>query len=87
MTMSTPNPLEAAAIPSAVAVLQALQTFLTNLGTDPTQLAVKAPGALQVFLGTVELQVPALATAEFSALQSTANSKIAGWIASLEKKA
>lgn len=85
--MSTPNPLQAAAIPAAVAALQALQTFLANLGTDPLQLAAKFPGALQVFLGSVELQAPALATSELAALQSAANTKIAAWIASLQAKA
>jgi hypothetical protein len=85
--MSTPNPLVAAAAPSAIAVLQALQTFLTNLGTDPTQVPVKFPGALQVFLGSVELQAPALATSELSALQTAANSKIASWITALQAKA
>lgn len=85
--MSTPNPLEQAAIPSAIAVLNALQTFLTNLGTDPAKIPVTAPGALQVLLGSVELQAPALANSEWSAVQSAANTKIAGWITSLKAKA
>lgn len=84
--MSTPNPIVAAAAPSAIAVLQALQAFLANLGTDPTQVPVKFPGALQVFLGSVELQAPALATSELSALQGVANTKIASWIAALQTK-
>lgn len=78
------NPIVTAAVPSLVATLQALQTFVTNLGTDPTQVPAKFPGALQVFLGTVELQFPALATSEFGALQSDANAKISQWIASLQ---
>lgn len=85
--MSTENPIVAAAAPSAIAVLQALQSFLANLGTDPAQVPVKFPGALQVFLGSVELQAPALATSELSALQSVANSKISGWITALQTKA
>jgi hypothetical protein len=82
--MSTPNPLVAAAAPSLIAVLQALQTFVGNLGTDPTQVPAKFPGALQVLLGSVELQLPALASAEFTTLQSEANTKIAAWIKSLQ---
>lgn len=84
--MSTPNPLEQAAIPSALAILAALQTFITNLGTDPAKIPVTAPGALQVLLGSVELQAPVLANSEWAAVQSTANSKIAGWITSLKAK-
>lgn len=83
--MSTPDPLIVAAAPSAIAVLKALQTFLADLGTDPLQVPVKFPGALQVFLGNVELQAPALATSELAALQTAANSKIAGWISALQK--
>lgn len=82
--MSTPNPVLVAAAPSLVAVLTALQTFIGNLGTDPAQVAVKFPGALQVLLGNVELQIPTLAVAEFSALQADANNKIGAWIKSLQ---
>jgi hypothetical protein len=73
------------AAPALIAALQALQTFITNLGTDPAQVAVKFPGALQVFLGTVEMQVPGLLTSELSALQADANTRIAAWIANLQK--
>lgn len=82
--MSNPNPIEQAAIPSAIAILQAFQTFVTNLGTDPLEVAAKFPGALQIFLGSVELQGPALATSELSALQSTVNTTVAGWISKLQ---
>ena len=85
--MSTPNPIEVAAIPTAVAALEALQQFFTNLGTDPLQVAAKFPGALQVFIGTVELQAPTLAGSELSALQSAVNAKIASVITTLKAKA
>ena len=81
--MSTPNPIVAAAEPTAVAVLKAMQAFIANLGTDPLQVAVKFPGAAQIFLGTVEMQLPALASTEFSALQAEVNTKIAAWITKL----
>jgi hypothetical protein len=84
--MSTPNPIEVAAIPSAVAILQAVQAFMNNLGTDPLQAGVKLPGALQIFIGTVEMQAPTLASSEFGALQTTLNSKIAAWITKLQAK-
>jgi hypothetical protein len=48
---------------------------------------VKFPGALQVLLGSVEMQLPALATAEFGAVQLAANDKIAGWVKSLQAMA
>lgn len=80
---SLPGSLEAAAIPTAVAVLKAAQQLLANLGTDPLQIAAKAPGALQVFIGTVEMQAPSLITSEFSAVQTDVNTKINSWIAKL----
>lgn len=85
--MSTPNPVVVAAAPALVAVLEAVQTFVANLGTDPMQIAVKFPGALQVLLGTIELQVPTLATAELGTLQSEVNTKIAGLITKLKAQA
>ena len=84
---TTPNPIVAAAVPSLVSVLHALQTFVANLGSDPEQVAVKFPGALQVLIGSVELQLPALATSEFTTLQADANTKIGAWIAAVEKAA
>jgi hypothetical protein len=84
---TTPNPIVSAAVPSLISVLQALQTFVANLGTDPVQVPAKFPGALQILIGSVELQLPTLATAEFATLQADANTKIAAWIASLQKAA
>ena len=75
--MSTPNPVLEAAKPAILASLQALQTFLTNLGTDPAQVAVKLPGAAQVLLGTIEMQLPGLAASELGAVQADLNAKIA----------
>jgi hypothetical protein len=45
---------------------------------------VTFPGALQVLLGDIELQLPALANSEFGVVQTAAQSKIAGWQASLK---
>jgi hypothetical protein len=78
------NPIVVAAVPSLVSVLQALQVFVANLGTDPAQVPVKFPAALQILLGSVELQLPALASAEFGAVQVAANDKFAAWIKSLQ---
>lgn len=85
--MSTPSPVspfEQAAIPTAIQIVEALQTFFTNLGTDPTQWAIKLPGAAQVLLGTVELQGPALAIAEAGALGATVNGKLSAWLTALQ---
>jgi hypothetical protein len=82
--MSTPNPVLVAAAPSLIAAIQALEAFVANLGTDPLQIPVKFPGALQVLLGQLELQLPAVAQAEFSTLQAQANAKFAAWITSLQ---
>ena len=84
--MSTPNPLLKAAAPSLINILGAVNTFITNLGTDPAQIAVKFPGALAVLLGTIEIQLPGLAGSELGALQTAASAQIAGWIAGLQKQ-
>lgn len=78
------NPILAAATPSIVAVLQAFQQFIANMGTDPAQLAVKFPGAVQIFLGTAELQLPAVEAAELGAVQADVNAKVAALIAKLQ---
>lgn len=85
MTNPVATQIEAAAAPSLIAVLQAVQTFVANLGTDPARIPAKFPGALQVLVGSVELQLPALAVAELATLQGNANAKIASWISSLQK--
>lgn len=82
--MSTPNPILVAAVPSLLAVISAIETLVTNMGTDPAQFVVKWPGALSVFLGTVEMQLPALAISEISAVQAAANTKLAAWATSLK---
>jgi len=82
--MSTPNPIAAAAAPSLISVLQAVQTFVANLGTDPAQIPVKLPGALQVLLGNIELQLPTVAAAEFGVVTAEANTKINAWITHLK---
>ena len=83
----TANPIEAAATPSLIAVLQALKQFNVNIGADPTKWALTVPGAFTILVGTVQLQLPALAVEEGAALQTDVNSKIDGWIASLQAKA
>ncbi|MDA8119143.1 MAG: hypothetical protein M0Z85_03645 [Gammaproteobacteria bacterium] len=85
--MSTPNPLtpiEQAAIPSVVAVLEAVQAFIANMGTDPMQWTVKFPGALVALQGAVMLQAPLLANAEGAAISAQANTTVAGWISKLQ---
>lgn len=83
--MSTPNPIEQAAIPSAIAALTALKTFLTTVtSADPTTLPAVVPAALQVFIGTVELQAPTLASNELAAVGTVGVSTINGWISKLQ---
>jgi hypothetical protein len=85
MTNPVLTTLEGAAAPSLVQVLTALQTFVTNLGTDPSKVALTFPGAAQVLLGTIELQGPALLASEFTTAQSLVQSRISAWIASVQK--
>lgn len=89
--MSTPNPIEQAAeqaaIPTAIAVLQALKQFKADLGGDPTKLPLTAGPAFLKFTATVELQAPTLANNEWAAVGSTFDSKVDSWISSLQAKA
>lgn len=86
MTSTTVNPLEQAAIPSAIAILLALKQFKTDLGTNPMMIPATAGPALMKFTATVELQAPALATTEWSAAGTEFDSKVDGWISSLTAK-
>lgn len=81
------NAIETAAIPTAVAILQALQQLLANIGTDPAQAVLKIPGAVDIFVGTVKMQFPSLVSAELGAVQTAANTEIASLIASLKAAA
>lgn len=85
--MSTVNPLEQAAIPTAIAVLQALKQLKADLGTDPAKIPLTAGPALLKFTATVELQAPVLANNEWATVGNTFDAKVDGWIALLEKKA
>jgi hypothetical protein len=82
--MSTPNPFISAAAPELIAILNAVKQLMANLGTDPLQVVAKFPGASQVFMGTVLMQFPALASAEFGAVQTGVTAQIDGLIAKLQ---
>jgi len=83
--MSTPNPALVAAAPSLLAAIQAVRTFIANLGSDPMQVALKFPGALQVLIGNLELQIPGLAQAEFGVVTQAADARLAAAEAELQK--
>jgi hypothetical protein len=78
------NPIEQAAIPTAVAILQAAKQFAVNVGNDPATIAAKAPGALQVLVGTIEMQFPALLSAELGAAQTAVQAKLDDLITKLQ---
>ncbi len=83
--MSAPTPLLTAAAPELIAALTAIKTFNANIGADPTKWALTVPPALVILLGTVQLQVPALVSAESATIQADINTKVDGWIAQLQK--
>jgi hypothetical protein len=85
--MSTPNPLLVAGTPALIAVLQAIKQFNANIGADPAKWVITVPGALTILLGTVELQLPALATAEAGAALTDVNARIDSWITKLQAAA
>ena len=82
--MSTPNPVLVAAAPSLIASLQALQTFVTDLGPDPVQVPLRFPGASAKLLGSLELQLPALLASEYGAAQAVVNTQIGSLITKLQ---
>lgn len=84
MTNAIVTTLEQGAIPTAIAVLQALKQFKTDLGTNPDQIPLTVGPALVKFTATVELQAPALASSEWNAAGSAFDSKVDGWISSLQ---
>ena len=86
MTQSVTDAMEAAAIPTAIAIVNALDQFRQDLGANPTQIPLTVGPAFVKFMATVELQGPALATNEWSAIQSQAGSQFASWKAALQAK-
>ena len=82
--MSTPNPILVAASPALIAILQAVQTFNTNIGADPTKWALTVPGAFQILLGSIQLQLPGIAVAEGTLVQTEINTKVGSWITALQ---
>jgi hypothetical protein len=86
--MNNPNPLpalEQTAIPTAIAILQAGQTLVTNVLTgDPTQIALRAGPAFQIFLGSLQLSLAALLPAEAATGAEAINSDITALIAKLK---
>lgn len=84
MSTTAPNPVLVDAAPSLIVALQAVQTFINNLGPDPTKWPLTGAGALQVLAGTLELQLPTLVNAEAGAITTALNTQIANKIASLQ---
>jgi hypothetical protein len=82
--MSTPNPIEVAAAPALIAVIQAVQQFIADMGSDPAKWMLNFPGAQLKMMGAIQLQLPQLATAEGALAQSTVNGVLAGWITKLQ---
>jgi hypothetical protein len=81
--MSTLNPAEIAAIPTARAALAAVKAFVANMGTDPAQWALKYPGSSIILLGTLQNLAPSLLVAEGAALQTVVSTQIDSWDATL----
>lgn len=85
--MSTPNPVLVAAAPTLVLALQDVQQFFADMGSDPAKWALNFPGAQLKLVGALDLLLPQLATAEGGAVNAAVNSKLAGWITSLQQLA
>lgn len=85
MTNPTIQTLEAAAVPSVVALLTAAQTaFATIFTGDPATAAARAVAASQVFLGQAGLSLIAGGASEFSAVGGLVNTGISDLIAKVQ---
>lgn len=83
--MTTPNPALVAAAPVLINVVNELQTFFTTVLTgDPALIPQRIDAASKILLGSIELQLPGLVTAEIGVVQSELNAKLTGWAASLK---
>lgn len=83
-TASTPSPALVAAAPVLRTVIAELKTFFNTVLTgDPAQIALRFDGASKVLLGQVELQLPVLAVAEISVVNSDIAAKLDSWDTSL----
>jgi hypothetical protein len=81
--MTPPNPAFVAAAPIISAVIDEMAAFVSTVLTgDPMQIPLRLDGAAKVFLGNVELQLPALAVAEVSVVKTD----ILGGLAALKAK-
>ena len=81
--MSNPNPVLVAAAPAIKNALLAVNQFAVDIGPNPAQWALLVPGALQKLLGTLEMQIPLVATGEAGALQAMVQQKVNELIAKL----
>lgn len=79
------NPIESAAIPTAIAALAAVKQFVTNMGADPAQWVAKYPGSSLILLGSLQNLVPSLLVSEGGAVQSAVSNQIDSWTATLQK--
>jgi hypothetical protein len=78
--------IEAAAAPAAINAIQALQTFVTNMGTDPAKWVINyLPAKLQL-LATLTAQLPQLEVAEVTAVDTAINAALAGLVTKLKAK-
>lgn len=87
--MSTPNPLqqiELAAIPTGIAILQALKAFDAVMGPDPTQWVLKYPGARLVLAGTVANQLLPLLQSEGGVVVGALDAEYGNLITKLQAK-
>jgi len=80
------SPEELAAIPTAIAAIQAFQAFKNALGPDPLLWAAKIGGAELIFIGTLQNLAPSLLVAEGGALGASVDTLTNGWIAALQAK-
>ena len=88
--MSTPNPALQAAAPALMAMVQAVQQFIADMGQDPAKWLLNYPGAKLKLVGSIGLQLPQLATAEAGALETVINNQLSAWeqaLAALSKPA
>ena len=76
------------AAPVLINILTQLQAMINTIATgDPMLVGARIEPAVQIFLGQVTLQIPGLAGAGLTTLQTDINTKIDGIITQLKAQA
>jgi hypothetical protein len=82
--VNTANPIVQAAIPTAIAAIEAFQQFEVDLGDDPLKIMANLEPAKLKLLGNLGLLLQPLGVAEVATGKGIINTVGNGWISTLK---